>query len=58
MERASYQTSAQQSGFSQPAAPRFSLFCTAAPLVAPTLLLRALPDEPAVLWQPPHKLLS
>jgi len=54
MERASYQTSAQQSGFSQPAATRFSLLCTAAPLVAPTLLLRALPDEPAVLWQPPE----
>lgn len=33
---------------------RFSLFCTQVPSVSPVSLLRALPDEPAVLWQPPE----
>jgi len=32
---------------------RFSVFCTVAPAVSPNRLLQALPDEPAVLWQPP-----
>jgi len=32
---------------------RFSLFSTLAPRVSPARVLRALPDEPAVLWQPP-----
>ena len=33
---------------------RFSLFCIQVPRVSPVSLLRALPDEPAVLWQPPE----
>ncbi len=37
----------------EPPASRFSVFCTVAPLVSPNRLLQALPDEPAVLWQPP-----
>ncbi len=32
---------------------RFSLFSTLAPRVSPVRVLRALPDESAVLWQPP-----
>ena len=33
---------------------RFSVFCTVAPLVSLNRLLAALPEEPAVLWQPPE----
>ncbi len=70
MARASTDTSARQDGYREPGdlvedsqpgnsgsdarSSRFSVFATIAPAVSPSRLLRAFPDEPAVLWQPPE----